>query len=195
MRRLQTIHAVIYPLAATLVSAFCVLLPLRAAAQGNPNRPAYTDARCRKIESFLRAHYCGQTPYGNGPENGCQLRIPKKPRPGIKVVADFNCDWSEKEKATVCHQSGQPSPEHRRLLVRELRHLGLPENAGGKIYFRVWKSELFGWSLGLADYSHVTGDVLSISEVVVLISPDLHVTVLRKLPFRKTDADVPDVTE
>lgn len=47
----------------------------------------------------------------------------------------------------------------------------------------------------MADYSHVTGDALYISEVVVLISPDSHVTVLRKLPFRKTDADVPDATE
>lgn len=195
MRRLQGYPTARYLIAAVLVYVCCVVAPFKAEAQEDPHRPACTDAHCRKIESFLRTHYCGQSPYGNGPEDGCELRIPKKPRHGIDVVADFSCNWSEKEKATVCHQSGQPSLNIRRILIRELRHLGLPRKVGGKIYFRVWKSERIGWSLASADYAHVTGDALNIGEVVVLISPNLQVTVLRKSPFQKTNADVPDVTE
>jgi hypothetical protein len=195
LRRLQTYPAAKYLTAAALISALILTVPSTATAQEDPNRPPCTDANCRKIETFLRAHYCGQSPFGNGPEDGYQIRFPKKLRQGIEVVADFNCKWSEAEGTTVCHQRGQPSPNIRTILVRELHHFGLPRGAGGKIYFTVWKSTLLGWSLALADYSHLVGDSLTLSEEVLIISPKSHVTVLRKVPFQKTNADVPDVTE
>jgi hypothetical protein len=195
MRKVQIYSGSNCLIAVALASAFLVAVPSIARAQKDPNRPACTDAHCRKVEAFLRAHYCGESPYGNGPEDGCRIQTPKKPRPGIEVFADFNCEWSDQEKATTCHQRGLPSPNIRGILVRELGELGLPRKADGKVYFTVWKSTQFGWSLALAYYSHLIGEAVYISEVVVLVGPNLQTIVLRKVPFQKTNADVPDVTE
>lgn len=177
-----------------LVCLCLAAIHTNAYPQADPNRPACTDAHCRKVEAFVRAHYCGQSPYGNGPDDGCQIKWPPKPHQDIDVVADFNCDWSETKKTTVCHQMGQPSPNLRTILVRELHLLGLPQRARGTISFRVLKSTHFGWSLAAADYSHLMGTTESVAEVIVLISPKSQVTVLRKVPFQKVDADVPAVT-
>src|SRR5262249_23450224 len=81
-------------LIAALISALVASAQPRAAAESDPHRPACVDAQCRKIMSFLKAHYCSESPYGNGPEDGCQITIPKGPRPGVDVVADLECQWS-----------------------------------------------------------------------------------------------------
>jgi hypothetical protein len=36
-------------------------------AEADPHRPSCTSASCRMIRSFLKAHYCGESPFGNGP--------------------------------------------------------------------------------------------------------------------------------
>jgi hypothetical protein len=49
--------------------------------------------------------------------------------------------------------------------------------------------------LAAADYSHTAGDDLELCQVIVIIDQSSHVSVLRELPFQKTDVDVPEVTE
>src|ERR1700704_4546142 len=111
-----------------IVSAALVLLSTAFAQEGGPaekdlHRPPCTSARCRKIKSFLKLHYCGESPSGNGLDDGCDTRHPKKLTAG-KVTADFQCKWNEREGKSKCQQRGQPTPELRSILMREMRRLG-----------------------------------------------------------------------
>jgi len=178
-----------------------VLLPLIAGAQTavqsdkDPHRPTCTTTRCRKIESFLKKHYCGESPFGNGPDDGCEIKIIRKPQSGVEVIADYSCEWKEKKRAAECQQSGQVPPLLRVLLLGQLRRLGLPANANGQTYFTVWKPAHSGWSITVAYYSRTVGSDVELCEVVAIVDQTSRLIVLRKLPFQKTDADVPDVTQ
>jgi hypothetical protein len=166
-----------------------------AQTEPDPHRPPCTDVSCRKIRGFLKKHYCGESPAGNGPDDSCDLRERNKPSAEVKIIADYNCEWNESKEEAECKQAGQPPPELRTILVHELQQLGVPAKAPGDTYFRVWQSDRAGWSLAQADYSHLTGADLELCEVVAIIDKNSHATVLRKLPLKKTDVDVPDVTE
>ena len=178
-----------------LALALVAGVQLTAAAGKDPHRPGCVDARCRKIMSFLKANYCGESPYGNGPKDSCQIKSPKGPRPGVDVVTDFGCDWSEAKRAMECKQQGEPSASFRSLLITELRWLGLPANADGQTYFTIWKSTASGWSLAAADYQRPVGSDVELCQVIVIIDQSSHVRVLRKVPFRKTNMDVPAMTQ
>jgi hypothetical protein len=135
-----------------------------AQAAKDPHRPVCTNASCRKIKSFLKSHYCGESPYGNGPEDGCLISQPKKLGSGIKITADFVCRWRTME--ANCQQHGHPSPEVRRILVREMRGIGLPAQEDDRIHFTVWESSSAGWSLAKADYDVLAGnDLLALCQV------------------------------
>jgi hypothetical protein len=178
-----------------------LLLPLVAgaqtAAQSNqdPHRPACTTTRCRKIESFLKKHYCGASPFGNGPDDGCDIKSVERPQIGVDVIAEYWCEWNEKKEADECKQSGQPSSAVRALLVGELHRLGLPLKADGETHFTVWKSAHSGWTVAKAAYTRVNGAELDLCEVIGIIDEASHIVVVRKLPFHKTNVDVPDVTD
>ncbi len=165
---------------------------LKGQTQKDPHRPACTSARCRKVRSFLKAHYCGESPAGNGPDDGCEIRPPKKIGAGFKVKAAFDCKWVDGVRK--CQQNGQPSSEVRNILLGELRKLGLPAKSNGQIYFTLWESATSGWSLAAADYYHSAGDDLTPCQVIVIIDQNSHVYTLRKVRFQKTDADKPTVT-
>jgi hypothetical protein len=182
-------------LIAVLMSVFAMSAQVNAQSEKDPHRPACADAHCRKIKSFLRAHYCGESPSGNGPDDGCEIKGPHKSRTGIDLLADFHCELSESKQESHCEQSGQPSPSVRSILFNELRRLGLPAKASGKTHFWVWKSTRSDWTMAAADYSRTVGEDLELCQVVVIIDQSSHVVVLRELPFQKTDADVPKVTE
>jgi hypothetical protein len=168
---------------------------LGAQTEKDPHRPACTDASCRKIRAFLKKHYCGESPAGNGPDESCDLRDRNKRSADVKVIADYNCEWNASKEAAECTQHGQITPEVRTILVRELRQLGVPAKAPGDTYFTVWESDRAGWSLTHAYYSHRVGSDIELCEVVAVVDQNAHVTVLRKLPLKKTDVDVPDVTD
>src|SRR5262249_16589472 len=170
-------------LIAALISALVASAQPRAAAESDPHRPACVDAQCRKIMSFLKAHYCSESPYGNGREDGCQITIPKGPRPGVDVVADFECEWSDAKRAMDCKQHGEPSSYIRSVLTRELRRLGLPAKANGQTYFTAWKSTASGWSLAAAYYVRTADSNVELCQVIVVIDQSSHVLMLRKLPF------------
>jgi hypothetical protein len=140
-------------------------------------------------------HYCGESPFGNGPDDSCDIRDREKRTANIKVIADYNCEWNENTSAAECKQHGQVTPELYRILVRELRQLGLPAKASGETYFTVWQSESVGWSLARASYSHRVEDSIELCEVVVVVDQNASITVLRKSPFTRTNVDVPEVTE
>ena len=163
-----------------------------AQAENDPHRPACTDASCRKIKSFVKVHYCGESPYGNGPSDGCLIRPPKKLGGGYRATADFNCKWSEQKP--LCTQRGQPSSEVRGALVGEMRKLGLSAEDEEQIYFMVWQSSSSGWSLAEAYHSGVVGDEMVLCQVVLVVDETSRTVVLRKVPFQKTDVDVPAVT-
>jgi hypothetical protein len=146
------------------------------------------------IKSFLKAHYCGESPAGNGPDDGCEITRPKNPRSGVKVLADFSCEWDEKEGKSICHQHGQPPSGIRTILVHEMRRLGLPIQAENEIRFTVLKANSFESILAGANYDHAAGQDLKLCSVIAVIDQQSNVHVLRKVPFQKTDADVPAVT-
>jgi len=70
----------------------------------DPHRPACTSAPCQKIESFVKAHFCGASPFGNGPQNGCDTRSAKQLVNGVNVIAAFDCQWSETDGRPKCRQ-------------------------------------------------------------------------------------------
>jgi hypothetical protein len=161
----------------------------------DPHRPPCTDSRCRRIKTFLKSNYCGESPFGNGPDDGCEIKNPKKPRTGVEVIANFTCKWNESTEANVCQQHLQPPVNVCDILISELRQIGLPAKVKGQIYFTVWKSAHSGWSVAEANYSHAVGSSVELCQVIVIIADNSRPILLRKLPFQKTDADIPTVSQ
>lgn len=139
-------------------------------------------------------HYCGKSPYGNGPAGGCEILPGKTSRTGVRAVADYKCEWSERKQATECRQNGEPSPTVRSLLMQELQGLGLPAKGGNETHFVVWESVSSGWTVAEADYSHVAGENMTTCQVIAIIDHDSQPHDVRKLQCQQTDADVPTVT-
>ena len=157
----------------------------------DPHRPACTDARCKKIKNFLQQHYCGE-PVGNGPDESCDLREQKPPVPSTKVIANFECKWNQADGTSKCEQTRQPSEEVRSTLLREMRLIGLPAQAESEVHYSVMESTS-GWWLMMGSYEHVTGENVVICEIIVA-RKDQQDHILRTVPLRTTDADVPEVT-
>jgi hypothetical protein len=161
-------------------------------AQQDRHRPPCNSTRCKTIEQFLKQHYCGKSPYGNGPDNGCDILDPN-PGKAVDAIADFACNWSPAQDKSVCQRHGKPPASIRTSVVRELRRLGLP-TTDNDIYFRVWKPRSADWWVAEGDYSHSLGARFTICQVVILVDTQGRVRVLRKLPFQSADIDVPKVT-
>jgi hypothetical protein len=158
------------------------------------HRPACTSAPCQKIEAFLRAKFCGASPFGNGPENGCDTRYSKQLLADVKVVAAFDCETNVTDGRPKCRQRSEPPQAIRNILLREMRRLGLPMKAEKDIYFTVWQPSSAKWLLAAADYGEANGDQLALCQVILVVDPGGQVQTLRKVQFQKTDADVPTVT-
>jgi hypothetical protein len=180
---------------AALWLLFVVGVCVNAQIKKDPHRPACSTVLCRKIRFYLRTHYCGQSPFGNGPADGCDIKFPKLPRNGVTVLANYHCEWNESKKDSECKQNGHPSASVRSILFRELERLGLPPNANGQTHFDVLKPEVSSWSVASAAYSRTVREEIELCQVIVTIDQNSHVTVLRELPFQKTDIDIPQVTE
>jgi hypothetical protein len=154
-------------------------------SEKDPHRPPCTNAQCRKVKSFVKIHYCGG-PEGNGPDDGCEIRQPKQ-HLNVRVTASYNCKWVDGVRN--CKQRGEPSPEMRAILVGKLRGLGLPAKPKGQIYFTVWQPIGLDWSLVEAYYDHIEGSDVALCQVIAIVGQNSQVSVLRKVPFQKTDAD------
>lgn len=182
-------------LVAGIVAICLVSLDATLQTQKDPDRSPCTTEACRKAKAFVKAHYCGESPAGNGPDDSCEIKMPEKPSAGVDVVADYRCEWNDREQHADCEQRGQPSPSVRGILMAELHHLGLPADAKGQTWFTVWKPTTSDWSLAVAYYSLTSGDDIWLCEVVAVIDKHSHAVVIRELPFQKTDIDKPDVTQ
>src|SRR5579863_5214550 len=180
--------------AATILLTLMVGAPLTGQDEKDPHRPPCTNAQCRKARAFVKLHYCGESPAGNGPEDGCEIKKVKSPSAAVEVVADNTCEWNQTTGELVCKQQGQPAADARAVLMKELRKLGMPEGAKGKTYFKDWNSREGGWTLAEADYALRKGDDVEICSAIVVIEPNGQVIKLRKMPFQKTDEDEKDVT-
>jgi hypothetical protein len=180
---------------AAVLFLLCIVAPQLKGQRGkDPHRPACTSAPCQKIESFLKANFCGAAPFGGGPRNGCDTRSAKQLVTGVNVIAAFDCQWSVTDGRPKCRQRSEPSPAIRSILVREMRRLGLPARAEKDIYFTVWQPSSAKWFLAAADYGQANGTDLALCQVIVIVGPGGHVQALRKVQFQKTNADAPTVT-
>jgi hypothetical protein len=143
----------------------------------------------------LKKHYCGESPFGNGPDESCDLQVVgRKPTPNVNTLANYQCDWNEKKQEYECHQGGQPPAAVRAILLHELHRLGLPANANGETTFSVWKSTKTDFLIARADYRRVVGSDIELCQVIVIIDGNAQAVVVRQVPFQKTDVDVPSVT-
>jgi hypothetical protein len=160
----------------------------------DPHRPPCTNGQCRKIRSFIKSHYCGKGPFGNGPDESCDTRGPKKPAgTGTKVTAEYFCSWDESAKGSKCNQRGQPTSEERNIVVQQMRLLGLPKGGEHEVHFKVLRSS--GLSVMQGAYDHLNGVELTFCEVVVVADANGGVHVLRKVKLRKAaNVDVVDFT-
>jgi hypothetical protein len=180
---------------ALIILAACSALVIDLAAQNSkdPHRPACNNPECLKARAFVKAHYCGAAPFANGPDDSCDLRERSKPRTGIKVLAEYHCEWDEAQVKMHCEQRGQPPERVRETLMSELHRAGLPAKAEGS-YFTVWKAPHSGWLLAQANYSRNVGNEIELCEAIIIIDERSQPILLRKEPFKKTDADVPQAT-
>jgi hypothetical protein len=162
-----------------------------AQADPDPHRPPCLIASCRKLEKFLKDHYCGQSPFGNGPENGCDYKEPV--RTGSKLTVSYYCDWDEAAAKSTCRQIGQPSTDQRDLLLRELRRIGLPSQGDQEVTYTLIESQS-GWVLMSAHYDHSDGSDVDVCEVVVALDQAANLHILRSVKLQKTNNDVSDLT-
>lgn len=168
---------------------------MNALAQKDPHRPDCSDAACRKVETFMKRNYCGESPAGNGPDDGCDTRNSKGHLENVKVIADYNCEWNETKNEAECKQDGVLDSELRGILIRHLEKLGMPLNAPGEILFKVWQPSGADWLATQAYYSNRVGGDIELCEVIAVVDKKRRVTALRELPFRRTDSDVPNITD
>jgi hypothetical protein len=177
------------------VMLLCIVAPrLQGQREKDSHRPPCTSAPCQKIDAFLRSKFCGTSPFGNGPRNGCDTRYSKPLLTGVNVIAAFDCEWSVADGRPKCRQRSEPSPAVRTVLLREMRRLGLPAKAEKDIFFTVWQPSSAKWFLAAADYGEAKGSQLALCQVILVVSPGDHIQALRKVQFQNTNANKPAVT-
>lgn len=165
-----------------------------AQAQPDPHRPPCKSIACKKAEAYLKKNFCGESPAGNGPDDGCEVRDARKRSETARVIADYSCEWNEAKNESECKQNGQVSTELRNTLIRQLEKLGMPAKAPGEIYFTIMQPNHADWLAVEAYYLHSEGLRIQLCEVIAIVDPNKEVTVFRKLPWKETDSDVPDAT-
>ena len=154
-------------------------------SEKDPHRPPCTSKECRKISSFLKSHYCGESPFGNGPNGGCDTRGTRKTDQGTQIAADYKCSWDESARASKCKQRGQPTKEDQNIVIGEMRRLGLPRRAEREVHF-ILKSTS-GLSVMKGAYDHLDGLELTSCEVIVVADATGGVHLLRRVPLRKSE--------
>jgi len=157
----------------------------------DPHRPACTTSECHKAKSYVQQHYCG-APEGNGPDDSCDIVIPKS-HPNLRIVAQFACNWID--GAEKCGQSGQPSPELSNTLTNKLEAIGLPPKVRGQIYFTVWQPIGVDWSLVEAYYDYIdSNESEELCQILGTFDEKLHLDILKKVPFQEVDAEKNNLT-
>jgi hypothetical protein len=164
-----------------------------ATEEPDPHRLPCITTQCRKIQAFLKHHYCGESPFGEGSDDSCDLRDQKPPSAAVKIVAAPDCPWNEEKEKPECRQIGEVSSAFRDLLLREMHRIGLPPERDKETYFTVWQAA----SLTLlgADHGHLVGEHVVRCQLFAVIDSSGRMRVLRQLPCTKTDRYVPETTD
>jgi hypothetical protein len=180
-----------YTAKAFSIAAIFSLICIGFRASGHPRedsrRPACNDAQCKKIRSFLKVHYCGESPFGNGPEESCRIIDPGKIDPSVDRIANY--DSTREREGRVFRQHGEAPSEIRKILIDELHKLGLPSEEDEYTYFTVWRSDSSGMYLAEAYHHHQEGYEITICKVILAIDNNSKVLILRKVPFQKVGVD------
>lgn len=166
--------------AAVSGAALVIFAQLIAAAERDPHRPACQTTRCSQIKSFLRAHYCGESPFGNGPEDGCEILRPEAVLADLQVIALWSCDWDEQKREQVCRQQGHPPTVVRTIVAREMLRLGVPAGRDAQVNFTVLRSASAGLSVAEGSYYALQGESATFCQVVVTVDDWSRFHVLRK---------------
>jgi hypothetical protein len=172
---------------AVIFALICIGFRASGHSQEDPRHPACNDARCKKIQSFLKAHYCGESPFGNGPEESCRIIDPGEIDPSVDRIANY--DSTREREGRVFRQHGEAPSEIRKILIDELHKLGLPSEEDEYTYFTVWRSDSSGMYLAEAYHHHQEGYAITICKVILAIDNNGKVLVLRKVPFQKVGID------
>lgn len=179
---------------AVLAAVLVVYAPLIGAAEPDPHRPVCATARCTQIKSYLKIHYCGESPYGNGPDDGCEIVRPRAAQADVEVVAEWSCDWDDQTRERTCRQQGQASAPIRTIVDREMRRLGLQAAQNAETRFTVLRSTSAGWSVAEGIYYRLQGESATFCQVVVSVDVSSRVNVLRQHRCHKENADVSEGT-
>jgi hypothetical protein len=177
-----------------LASVLVVFAQVISGAERDPHRPVCATTRCTQIKSYVKAHYCGESPYGNGPDDGCEIVRPKAAQADLEVVAQWSCDWDEQKRERTCRQQGRPPAPIRTIIAREMRRLGLQTAQNAQIKFTVLKSTSAGWSVAEGTYYRLQGENATSCQVVVTVDSSLRVNVLRQHRCHKENPDASEGT-
>jgi hypothetical protein len=75
-------------------------------AEPDPYRPVCTTPKCEKTKAFVKLHYCGESPFANGPDDGCDIRVAKNRVPSTALTAAYICNCNEIDGTSQCEQRG-----------------------------------------------------------------------------------------
>ena len=187
-------------LSSTLAGLLLLALPGEVIGQQgfkDPHRPACKDARCQKIKAYIQAHYC-EAPVTQDGIDYCYVPHENEGTGNdVAVIASYSCESG----GDRCQwkQSGQPAPQIKATLLREMRQLGQPRAGDQRTYFTVWKSKSAGWTLAEGLHYRWIGypfpGTVTVCQVFLIVDRKSQVTVLHTLPFQETDENQYYVTQ
>ena len=177
-----------------LIFCFSFSIPSFSQNSRDPHRFSCSNTECRVVRNFIKVHFCGASPFGNGPKDGCDIPVPKANALSATVTADFNCDWEARNSASQCKQSGEVPLEVRSKLLEQMHLAGLPNTVDQQVVFAIRTSKTTGARIVLANYDHATGDDLWLCEILAITAVNQPLSVLKKVVYQKTDFEVPTLT-
>jgi hypothetical protein len=168
------------------------ITPAMGSSEKDPHRRGCMADSCQAIKRFLKAHYCGESPFGNGPADGCDIRVAEGRKIHAELTADYDCASSGEKGTSACKQAGQIPIELSRSLNRELHRLGLPNSGVKDVKYRLLSSTRF--SVVEAYYESPHGTNLWLCQAIAVFSDPNTISIAREVRYQKTDVDVPAVT-
>lgn len=182
-------------IAAAKVAALCAIgVAACALCSGESHRQPCRTTECKAVRAFVKAHYCGESPFGNGPDDSCRIQSLQKKSSGVVVEASSVCSSDDSNGAASCKQIGGISPALGARLLERMHHIGMPGAEDKTVVFFAMRSKKTGWSLVQASLEAAKGSNLNVCFVVAAIDPGGRFHPLREVPFQTTGAEVPTVT-
>lgn len=180
--------------AMVVCSVACLFLAKIAYSQVDTHRLPCESKECKSIRVFVKAHYCGESPFGNGPDDGCRIPNEFHRASDVQVKAGFACDSSDSGQGLNCRQQGSIPSGLRTALVEQMQRLGLPKQSESEVLFSQMVSTSSGWSLLDASYQHLQADELRECDVLAAADANGHLYVLHRVTCQNIDFEKPLVT-